>query len=112
MAGGVVVPRPTGTCFHCGEPGHFRRECPRSRGCRILCPVVVVNTWLVRLCCDGADIGNVTSNCVAHAGEAMMLLNQDVFSAGAWPLLGNLEDPELRRLAQALPAMGAERQGR
>eukprot|EP00731_Ephydatia_muelleri_P019258 Em0012g83a len=38
-------------------------------------------------------------------GEAMMLLNQDVFSAGAWPLLGNLEDPELRRLAQSLPAM-------
>eukprot|EP00731_Ephydatia_muelleri_P008337 Em0004g675a len=27
-----------------------------------------------------------------------------VFSAGAWPLLGNLEDPELRRLAQSLPA--------
>ncbi|KAL5475697.1 hypothetical protein EMCRGX_G025544 [Ephydatia muelleri] len=28
-----------------------------------------------------------------------------VFSTEAWPLLGNLEDPELRRLAQSLPAM-------
>ena len=29
----------------------------------------------------------------------------DVFSAGVWPLLGNLEDPELRRLAAGLPAV-------
>ena len=28
----------------------------------------------------------------------------DIFSSGMWPLLSNLEDPELRRLAQALPA--------
>ena len=28
----------------------------------------------------------------------------DVFSSGVWPLLSNLEDPELRRLAKALPA--------
>ena len=27
-----------------------------------------------------------------------------VFTSGAWPLLSNLEDPELQRLAQALPA--------
>ena len=27
-----------------------------------------------------------------------------MFATGAWPLLGNLEDPELRRLAQSLPA--------
>ena len=33
-----------------------------------------------------------------------LFFNTGVFSAGAWPLLGNLEDPELRRLAQALPA--------
>ena len=31
--------------------------------------------------------------------------NSVVFSTEAWPLLGNLEDPELRRLAQSLPAM-------
>ena len=30
--------------------------------------------------------------------------NEDIFSSGMWPLLSNLEDPELRRLAQALPA--------
>ena len=28
-----------------------------------------------------------------------------VFTSGAWPLLSNLEDPKLRRLAKALPAM-------
>eukprot|EP00731_Ephydatia_muelleri_P006495 Em0003g743a len=28
----------------------------------------------------------------------------DVFSSGVWPLLSNLEDPELGRLAKALPA--------
>ena len=28
----------------------------------------------------------------------------NVMSAGVWPLLKNLEDPELRRLAQSLPA--------
>ena len=33
-----------------------------------------------------------------------LFFNTGVFSAGAWPLLGNLEDPELRRLAQSLPA--------
>ena len=27
-----------------------------------------------------------------------------VVTSGVWPLLSNLEDPELRRLAQALPA--------
>ena len=32
-----------------------------------------------------------------------LFFNTGVFSAGAWPLLGNLEDPELRRLAQSLP---------
>ncbi|KAL5502122.1 hypothetical protein EMCRGX_G008846 [Ephydatia muelleri] len=34
----------------------------------------------------------------------MAMFEKGVFSAGAWPLLGNLEDPELRRLAQSLPA--------
>eukprot|EP00731_Ephydatia_muelleri_P006914 Em0003g1162a len=29
---------------------------------------------------------------------------EDVFASGVWPLLSNLEDPELRRLAKALPA--------
>ncbi|KAL5497424.1 hypothetical protein EMCRGX_G013893 [Ephydatia muelleri] len=32
------------------------------------------------------------------------LVHPDVFSSGVWPLLSNLDDPELRRLAKALPA--------
>ena len=36
--------------------------------------------------------------------KAKETLCQDVFSSGVWPLLSNLEDPELRRLAKALPA--------
>ena len=35
---------------------------------------------------------------------AMVLFKQDVFASGVWPLLSNLENPELRRLAKALPA--------
>ena len=31
-------------------------------------------------------------------------LEGGVFTSGAWPLLSNLEDPELRRLVKALPA--------
>ena len=31
-------------------------------------------------------------------------VEKDVMSAGVWPLLKDLEDPELRRLAQSLPA--------
>ena len=34
----------------------------------------------------------------------VFFLTAGVFTSGAWPLLSNLEDPELRRLAQALPA--------
>ena len=33
-----------------------------------------------------------------------VLFSAGVFTSGAWPLLSNLEDPELRRLAKALPA--------
>ena len=36
--------------------------------------------------------------------RAKEALREDVFSSGVWPLLSNLEDPELRRLAKALPA--------
>ena len=35
---------------------------------------------------------------------AMLLFKPDVMSVGVWPLLKDLEDPELRRLAQSLPA--------
>ena len=29
---GDIVQRPTETCFHCGEPDHFQRECQRRVG--------------------------------------------------------------------------------
>ena len=35
---------------------------------------------------------------------AMMMFKQDVFASRVWPLLSNLEAPELRRLVKALPA--------
>eukprot|EP00731_Ephydatia_muelleri_P008089 Em0004g427a len=34
---------------------------------------------------------------------AMMLFSPDILAAGVWPLMSNLEDPELQRLAAALP---------
>ena len=34
---------------------------------------------------------------------AMMLFDPDMLAAGVWPLLSNLEDPELRQLAEVLP---------
>ena len=36
--------------------------------------------------------------------RAKEALCEDVFSSGVWSLLSNLEDPELRWLAKALPA--------
>ena len=36
--------------------------------------------------------------------RAKEALREDVFSSGVWPLLSNLEDPELRQRAKALPA--------
>ena len=38
---------------------------------------------------------------LSHAKDAV---EKDVMSAGVWPLLKDLEDPELRHLAQSLPA--------
>eukprot|EP00731_Ephydatia_muelleri_P000601 Em0001g601a len=39
----------------------------------------------------------------------VVMMLDGIFASGAWSLLSNLEDPELRRLAQALPA--AEQEG-
>ena len=36
--------------------------------------------------------------------RAKEILREDVFSSGVWPLLSNLDDPEHRWLAKALPA--------
>ena len=35
--------------------------------------------------------------------KAMEAAEGDISSAGVWPLLSNLEDPELHRLAAGLP---------
>ena len=66
-----------------------------------------------RFCEEIADRLSSASSSVVRAGRgggkaafdrAKEALREDVFSSGVWPLLSNLEDPELRRLAKALPA--------
>eukprot|EP00731_Ephydatia_muelleri_P022352 Em0014g943a len=66
-----------------------------------------------RFCEEIADRLNSASSSVAQAergggkaafDRAKEALREDVFSSGVWPLLSNLEDPELRQRAKALPA--------
>ena len=66
-----------------------------------------------RFCEEIADRLSSASSSVVRAerggrkaafDRAKEALREDVFSSGVWPLLSNLEDPELRRLAKALPA--------
>ena len=35
---------PVGTCFECGEAGHWRRECPKALACSEY-PLSMVSTW-------------------------------------------------------------------
>ena len=72
-----------------------------------------VNENQFRFCEEIADRLSSASSSVVRAergggkaafDRAKEALREDVFSSGVWPLLSNLEDPELRRLAKALPA--------
>ena len=67
-----------------------------------------------RFCEELADRVTTASSSVVQAergggkaafDRAKEVLREDVFSSGVWPLLSNLDDPELRRLAKALPAI-------
>ena len=66
-----------------------------------------------RFCEDVEERLETTSAAIARAerGEGKEALarakeaaKEDVMGAGVWPLLKDLEDPELQRLAQSLPA--------
>ena len=66
-----------------------------------------------RFCEDVEERLETTSAAIAHAergagrealARAKEAAKEDVMGAGVWPLLKDLEDPELRRLAQSLPA--------
>ena len=66
-----------------------------------------------RFCEDVEERLETTSAAIARAergagrevlARAKEAAKEDVMGAGVWPLLKDLEDPELRRLAQSLPA--------
>ena len=62
----------------------------------VCCGICQASAAVARPKCSVRDCLCSLQNVLFHAGG--------VFTSGVWPLLSNLEDHELRRLAQALPA--------
>ena len=62
----------------------------------VCCGICQASAAVARPKCSVRDWQCSLQNVLFHAGG--------VFTSGVWPLLSNLEDHELRRLAQALPA--------
>ena len=52
----------------------------------------------------GVSYGYFITCCICAVFNMQKILPADIWSSGVWPLLTNLEDPELCRLAAALPA--------
>ncbi|KAL5499334.1 hypothetical protein EMCRGX_G010728 [Ephydatia muelleri] len=95
---GGMVPRPSGSCFHCGGPGHFGRECPKALA-SVAYPLPNVREHMAgeSLCFRGEVVENVTHGGVERGKELTpdIVACEGVFATGAWPLLGNLEAEEI-----------------
>eukprot|EP00731_Ephydatia_muelleri_P012648 Em0006g1542a len=93
---GGMVPRPSGSCFHCGGPGHFGRECPKALA-SVAYPLPNVREHMAgeSLCFRGEVVENVTHGGVERGKELTPDIVACVFATGAWPLLGNLEAEEI-----------------
>ena len=77
----------------CCQPEMLTRPQPREP---CVC-WVVGQCWLMLV--DQPDLLYV------YVVTGILVFPTDICSAGVWPLLSNLEDPELRRLAAGLPAI-------
>ena len=98
-----------GCVFSCLAGVNLRRMCVQPFG---WCQPMHVDGCVFRTGCTCSSNTNSRHDTimagVLYANlmscPSWFLPSVDVFSSGVWPLLSNLEDPELRRLAKALPA--------
>eukprot|EP00731_Ephydatia_muelleri_P035751 Em0155g6a len=69
---GGMVPRPSGSCFHCGGPGHFGRECPKALA-SVAYPLPNVREHMAgeSLCFRGEVVESVTHGGGVERGKGL-----------------------------------------
>ena len=72
MAPKPMAPKPSGGCFHCGELGHFRRECPKALA-SVTYPLPNVSEHMA-----GESICGRGKNVTHNGGECMKELTPDI----------------------------------